>query len=102
MQYRVSLPDHDWVIAERHKLIPSINAGIVIKPERSPESVTYSGPTCITIRSGKPSSSTAATHASHFKRLLKLDTFSEILYDGEKVKTVLMFCVDGGPDENPR
>lgn len=32
VEYRVSLPDHDWVIAARHKLIPSVYAGIVIQP----------------------------------------------------------------------
>lgn len=32
MQYRVTLPDHDWVKGERHSLIPSVYAGIVIKP----------------------------------------------------------------------
>lgn len=32
VEYRVSLPDHDWVVASRHKLIPSVNAGIVIRP----------------------------------------------------------------------
>lgn len=31
LEYRVKLPDHDWVIAEKHKLIPSVYAGIVIK-----------------------------------------------------------------------
>ncbi|GBM59146.1 hypothetical protein AVEN_255680-1 [Araneus ventricosus] len=33
MAYRVCLPDHDWVIAERHKLIPSVYTGIVIAPK---------------------------------------------------------------------
>lgn len=28
VEYRVSLPDHDWVVAEQHKLIPSVYAGI--------------------------------------------------------------------------
>jgi len=32
MEYSVRLPDHDWVVAQRHKLIPSVYAGIVIKP----------------------------------------------------------------------
>ena len=25
-EYRVKLPDHDWVVAEKHKLIPSVYA----------------------------------------------------------------------------
>ena len=32
VEYRVSLPDHDWVVAERQKLVPSLYAGIQIHP----------------------------------------------------------------------
>lgn len=55
LEYKVTLPDHDWVIAERHKLIPSVYAGIIIKPNGlgQPEAVSYSGPTYIAIRSGQ-------------------------------------------------
>jgi len=54
LEYKVTLPDHDFVVASRHKLIPSVYAGIVIKPNGlgKPEAVTYSGPTYIAIRSG--------------------------------------------------
>lgn len=31
MEYRVTLPDHDWVVAQKHKLIPSVYTGIAIK-----------------------------------------------------------------------
>lgn len=30
IEYRVTLPDHDWVVASKHKLIPSVYAGIKI------------------------------------------------------------------------
>lgn len=30
LEYRIQLPDHDWVVAERHKLIPSVYACCVI------------------------------------------------------------------------
>lgn len=104
MQVRIILPDHDWVIAERHKLIPSVYAGIVIKPNGlgAPDFVTYSGPTYITIRSGKHSSSTAATHAADLNLLMELDIFDSTLKYNDKVKPVLILTVDGGPDENPR
>lgn len=54
VEYRVSLPDHDWVVASQHKLIPSVYAGIDIKENGfgKPEAVGYSGPTYIAIRSG--------------------------------------------------
>ena len=33
LDYRVRLPDHDWVLAERHKVIPSVYAEVVIKSQ---------------------------------------------------------------------
>ena len=61
IEYRVSLPDHDCVIAAKQKLIPSLYAGCIIKGDAMgrPVAVTYSGPTYIAIRSGKHASSTA-------------------------------------------
>lgn len=54
MEYKVTLPDHDFVVAAKHKLTPSVYAAIVIKPNGfgKPEAVTYSGPTYIAVRSG--------------------------------------------------
>ena len=74
MEYKVTLPDHDWVIAAKHKLIPSVIAGIQIKKDGlgRPECVGYSGPTYVSIRSGKHSSSTALSHALDFERLLEI------------------------------
>ncbi|KAL4705432.1 hypothetical protein ACJJTC_002190 [Scirpophaga incertulas] len=62
-----------------------------------PDAVTYSGPTYIAIRSGKHSSSTAKTHHSDFNRILQLPEFADFAS-----KPVVIFSVDGGPDENPR
>lgn len=52
VEYRVRLPDHDWVVASKHKLIPSVYAGIVIKENSlgNKSAVGYSGPTFISIR----------------------------------------------------
>ena len=106
VEYRVSLPDHDWVVAAQHKLIPSVYAGIVVQPNGlgKPEAISYSGPTYIAIRSGKHSSSTAYAHALDFERLLQLPEFDTITkYGPDKVvKPVIVITVDGGPDENPR
>lgn len=69
----------------------------------SPDAVSYSGPTYIAIRSGKHSSSTAATHAADFEKLLEVPAFKKIIYNSEKLlKPVVVLSVDGGPDENPR
>jgi len=46
MEYRVKLPDHDWVVAAGHKLIPSVYAGTEIKPNAigNRQAVSHSGP----------------------------------------------------------
>jgi len=105
VEYRVTLPDHDWVVASGHKLIPSVYAGIEIKPSLvgQPEAVSYSGPTYIAIRSAKHSSSTAMSHAADFCRLLQKPEFEAIIKDRlGNMKPIVMVTVDGGPDENPR
>lgn len=33
VEYKISLVDHDWVVAARQKLIPSVVAGVVIQPD---------------------------------------------------------------------
>ena len=45
VEYRISLPDHDWVVADQHKIIPSVYAGIRIMPDGlgNKEAVSYSG-----------------------------------------------------------
>lgn len=105
LEYKVTLPDHDWVVAERHKLITSVYAGIVIKPDSNgdPSAVSYSDPTYIAVRSGKHSASTAESHGKDFNRLLELPAFDLITKTPEGcVKSVMIITVDGGPDENPR
>lgn len=105
MDYEVRLPDHDFVVAGGHKLIPSVYAAIRIEENSMGrhEAVTYSGPTYIAIRSGKHSSSTAATHASDYQKLYQMKSFDKFLKDdNEQAKPVLIITTDGGPDENPR
>ncbi|GBN16417.1 hypothetical protein AVEN_256447-1 [Araneus ventricosus] len=104
-EYRVYLPDHDWVITERHKLIPSVYTGIVIAPKIPGQSkaVGYSGPTFVVIRSGKHSSSTANTHVQDFETLLTLKLFEQLVKTEEGlIKPVIIITVDGSPVENPR
>ena len=105
VEYEVRLPDHDWVVAERHKLIPSVYAAVKIDPGQfdNRTAVGYSGPTYIGIRSGKHDSSTAASHAVDFDTLFELDEFREFVKTTENgAKPVVILTVDGGPDENPR
>lgn len=104
LEYKISLPDHDWVVAARHKLIPSVYAGISVKENGcgNPNAVGYSGPTYIAIRSGKHSSSTAYSHALDLDRLIALKEFEMFAKHDGIVKPILILTVDGGPDENPR
>jgi len=105
MEYRVTLPDHDFVVGARHSLIPSVYAVLRVKSEHigKEEAVTYSGPTYISIRSGKHDSSTAFTHGDDFNRLVNLPEMSgEVFAEDGQVKPVLVISSDGGPDENPR
>ena len=102
LEYRVTFPDHDWVVAAGHKLIPSVYAGIVINPGEigNRHAVAYSGPT---IRSMKHTSSTALSHALDLDRLLELPQFEQLVKDNTgNLKPVFMIAVDGGPDENSR
>lgn len=69
MQYRIRLPDHDWVVAERHKLIPSVYARCGFINGK----VSYQGPTFVCIRSGKHDKSESQTHCYDFEELLKLE-----------------------------
>ncbi|KAF6018422.1 hypothetical protein EB796_023278 [Bugula neritina] len=104
LEYKVTLPDHDWVIAQKHKLIPSVYAVCQIKPNMigQENAVTYSGPTYITIRSGKHDTNSAYSHGLDFNQMIELDEMKNAVktVDGI-VKPVLIFSTDGGPDENP-
>lgn len=76
MEYRVTLPNHDYVVTSKHKVIPSVYAGIQILKKNGrgkPETVSYSGPTYIAIRSGPDEKSHWCCHP-FVKNNLK-DTF---------------------------
>ena len=104
MEYQVTLPDHDFVVGSRHKLIPSVVGDM--KGDKSKhltnDGVTYSGPTYITIRSAKHSGSSAFHHLQDMNRARSLPEFTESFQNQQsKEKKVMIVTVDGGPDENP-
>ena len=99
LEYRIQLPDHDFVVPDRHTLIPSVYAGVDFKNG----CLSYSGPTFISIRSGKHDSSTAYSHLYDLKECLKLDSFDIIATNNDgALKPIVIIFTDGGPDENPR
>ena len=63
IEYKVILPDHDYVVASQHKLIPSVIGDIQVREnDFSGDIVTYSGPKYCAIRTAKYSGSTASHH----------------------------------------
>ena len=82
MDYKVRLPDHTFVVGERHSLIPSVY-GVCEIDEKG--CLTYSGDTFIRVRSGKHDSSTPFTHAEQIK-----------------LKPIVIFMSDGASDKAPR
>ena len=104
MEYKVSLPDHDFVVAAGHKLVPSVIGDMIVKKKCfSGDAVTDSGATYVAVRSGKHSSSTAYHHLQDMKRIRRLPEFeSSFFIDGVvgRSKPVMIITVDGGPDDN--
>ena len=100
LDYKVSLPDHDFLIGANHKLIPSVYACC---QKKSDGSIGYSGPTYVAIRSGKHDSSCAESHREDFDQLLMLEEFKQHVYQTKgEVKPLIFVSVDGGPDEAPK
>ena len=104
VDYKICLPDHDFVKATNHKLTPSVYSACEIRTTSfkvAPE-ISYLGPTYIAIRSGKHDSSTGYSHGRDFDHVLKLEEFQSIFKNEGEVKRVAMIFSDGGPDKNPR
>ena len=76
VEYKVTLPDHDFVIAPQHKLVASVIGNMKINPKTfSPDAVTYSGATYIAVRSAKHLGSSAFNHLVDMKRVRNLPAF---------------------------
>ena len=74
LEYKVTLPDHDFLIEEKHKLIPSVYAACL---KRDGE-VSYSGPKFISIRSGNHDTSCTETDSNDFEKMLQLEEFQDL------------------------
>ena len=68
----------------------------------SEQEISYSGPTFISVRSGKHDSSAAYTHGYDFRACVEMEEFNRGLKVNDKLKPIAFLFVDGGPDENPR
>ena len=91
MDYKVGLPDHSFVVGERHLLF-SLVYGVCDIDEKG--CLTYSGDTFIRARCRKHNSSTPFTHAYDVRALFKCDLIN--------VKRIVIYMSDGTSDETPR
>ena len=74
MEYQVTLPNHDFVVAAKSKLIPSVivDMKFVKSKDLTNDVVTYSGATYIGIRSAKHSASSTFAHFEDMMRVRSL------------------------------
>lgn len=91
LDYKVSLPDHNFVVASKHKLTPSVYGVCEITQKGD---ISYSGDTFVRIRSAKHDSSNAYTHAYDLRELFKCKNI--------EMKPILLIESDGASDEAPR
>ena len=99
------MPDHDFVVAPKHRLIPSVigDMKLVKSKDLANDTVTYSAATYIGIRSAKHSASYAFAYFQDTMRVRSLSEFATSFQtDRHKEKEVMIVTVDGGPNENPR
>ena len=75
VKYQVQLPDHDFVIATKHKLTPTVIGLREIKdtPIADRKAVGYSGPTFIQVKSLKHTRSNASVHIEALDEVLKTE-----------------------------
>ena len=103
MEYKVILPDHDYLVVSQHTLIPSVTGDMRVRQnDFSGNSVTYSSPTYCAIRSAKHSGSSAYYYLQDMKRTRSLDIFDGSFKNNGETKPVMIVMVDGDPDEDPR
>ena len=76
LEYKVSLPDHDFPIGKEHELIPSVYGSC--KRQKNDPAISYNGPTYIAIQSGKHDKSCAVSHHEDFQKLLNSLFFFKI------------------------
>ena len=95
VKYKVQLPDHDFVIATKHKLTPTVIGLREIQdtPLADRKAVKYSGPTLIQVKSLKHTPSNASVQIEALDELLKTEEMCK-LEDGS-TKPILILTRDG-------
>ncbi|GBB94372.1 hypothetical protein RclHR1_23400003 [Rhizophagus clarus] len=95
----VSVPDHDFPKAAKHKLVPSVY--LLINPSDTNDSLR-SGKVRIFIRPEYFLSTSCKTHMVDLMSITKEVNFREFTHNEDSVKPFWCLLTDGEPDENPR
>jgi hypothetical protein len=93
----VSVPDHDFLLAIKHKLVPFVY--LLVDPSNTNDSLR-SGKTRIFIRPEYFLSTSCETHMVDLISITKEESFHEFTHNGNSVKPFWILLIDGGPNEN--
>ncbi|CAG8663676.1 16074_t:CDS:1, partial [Acaulospora morrowiae] len=103
LEYRMELLDYDWVVAEKHKLIPSVYAILNIEngKYKNAKTVTYSGSTFIRICSEKHDTSMAYSYGKDFDTLMiKKQLYNYTKTTDRQFKPIIVLLTDDSPNKN--
>ena len=95
VKYEVQLPDHDFVIATKHKLTPTVIGLRKIQdtPIADRKAVRHSGPTLIQVKSLKHTRSNAYVHIEALDEMLKTEEMCKLA--NGSTKPILILTRDG-------
>ena len=94
----VSIPDHDFPVSSKHKLIPSVY--LVIDQTDTNESMR-SGRLAVFVQPELWLSTTSSSHMCDLQKIQHLQTFRTSFLDSNNLhRPIVVLLVDGGPDEN--
>src|SRR4051812_11750030 len=95
----VSVPDHDFLKAIKHKLIHFVY--LLINPSDNNDSLR-SGKIRIFIRPEYFLGTSCEIHMIDLMTITKKESYREFTHNGDSVKPFWCLLTDGGPDKNPR
>ena len=98
-EYRVKFPDQDFLIGEKHKLIPS-NYAVCEKKTKAVLLATTSRHIQL-FKVGNVTKGAAASYIKEFWALLSLDKFKEVCLKDGILNSMLFVSIDSGPDNAP-
>ena len=97
LEYKVRLPNHNYDVASKHSLIPSVYAFLTVAKDRigTVDSISYAGPTRVFIRSSKHDSSNAETHREDLESIFedeRLKKYTQVIFQLQKsLKNFFLF-----------